>query len=74
MTPDANGRPALFHNGGTAGSSCALYICPDLGQACAMLSNNGIAGNLSGSMRLNRSNQHGQAQAFFRSPDLEDQA
>lgn len=71
MDPDANGRAVLFHNGGTAGSSCALYICPDRGQACAILSNNGIAGNLWGSIRLSQSNQLGQAQALFDSPDLE---
>lgn len=55
----------LFHNGGTAGSSCALYICPNQGEAYAVLSNNGIAGNLWGSITLNRSNQLGQAQRYF---------
>lgn len=65
MAPDADGPRFLFHNGGTAGSSCALYICPDRAEACVILSNNGIAGNLWGSIRLGRSDQVRQAQGFF---------
>lgn len=36
----------LFHNGGTAGSSCTLHICPERNAAFGILSNNGVAGNL----------------------------
>lgn len=67
MAPDSDGPRFLFHNGGTAGSSCALYICPDRGEACTILSNSGIAGNLRGSIRLDRSDQLRQAQGFFAS-------
>jgi len=52
MTPDEQKPRFLFHNGGTAGSSCALYICPERNAACAILSNNGVAGNLWGSTKL----------------------
>jgi len=55
----------LFHNGGTAGSTCALYICPEKAQALAVLSNNGVGGNLWGSTKLSWSNQHRQAHDFF---------
>ncbi len=65
MTLAADRPRFLFHNGGTAGSSCALYICPEQEEACAVLSNNGIAGNLWGSIRLDWSNQIGQAQEYF---------
>ncbi|MBT0958980.1 beta-lactamase family protein [Alphaproteobacteria bacterium KMM 3653] len=46
----------LFHNGGTAGSACALHICPERNAAIGILSNNGIAGNLWSSTKLNWSN------------------
>ncbi|MCG7492540.1 hypothetical protein [Thalassobius sp. Cn5-15] len=55
----------LFHNGGTAGSSSALYICPETGTAFGVLSNNGGAGNLLGTMRLSRANQPRQAEALL---------
>lgn len=41
-----SGPSFFFHNGGTAGSSCALYLCPERNAALAILSNNGVAGNL----------------------------
>lgn len=55
----------LFHNGATAGSSCALFICPAKSAALGVLSNNGVAGNLWGSLRLERSDPITQAQRFF---------
>ena len=72
MAPVATEPRILFHNGGTAGSSCALYICPERQAACAILSNSGLAGNLWGSIRLSRSNQLRQAQAFLGSADLKE--
>lgn len=61
-----NHAPAfLFHNGGTAGSSCALYVSPETNAAFAILSNNGVAGHLWGSFKLNRSNPMKQAHEFF---------
>lgn len=58
--------PEILHaSGGTAGSTCALYICPERREACAILSNNGIAASLWGSAKLGWSNQLGQAERFF---------
>ncbi|WP_058245538.1 serine hydrolase domain-containing protein [Thalassovita autumnalis] len=59
----------LFHSGGTAGSTCGLYICAERAQACAVLSNNGIAGNLWGSIKLDLSDQPKQAQGYFTATD-----
>jgi len=55
----------LHASGGTAGSTCALYICPERQEALAILSNNGIAASLWGSVRLSLSNQTRQADKFF---------
>ncbi|MDD9718662.1 serine hydrolase [Dinoroseobacter sp. PD6] len=58
--------PGILHaSGGTAGSTCALYICPERHEACAILSNNGIAASLWGSIRLSWSGQVRQAHAYF---------
>jgi CubicO group peptidase (beta-lactamase class C family) len=58
--------PAILHaSGGTAGSTCALYNCPERHEACAILSNNGIAASLWGSIRLSWSGQVRQAHAYF---------
>ncbi|GAA6202929.1 serine hydrolase domain-containing protein [Aquicoccus sp. SU-CL01552] len=65
MKPPKPGPRFLYHNGGTAGSTCALYICPEKAEACAVLSNNGIAGNLWGSIKLDWSNQITQAHEYF---------
>jgi hypothetical protein len=65
MTPDKQEPGFLFHNGGTAGSSCALYISAERNAAFAILSNNGVAGNLWGSTRLNWSNPMKQASELF---------
>ncbi len=51
VTPDKQEPGFLFHNGGTAGSSCALYVNPERNAAFAILSNNGVAGNLLGSTK-----------------------
>jgi CubicO group peptidase (beta-lactamase class C family) len=55
----------IYHDGATAGSTCAIYICPDKHEACAVLSNNGIVANLWGSAKLSWSNQLGQVQKLF---------
>lgn len=55
----------LHHDGGTAGSTCAIYICPERERAIAILSNNGIAANLWASTKLSWSNQIKQANTFF---------
>ena len=62
---DKEGPSFLFHNGGTAGSTSALYICPETAQALVLLVNSGVAGNLWASTKLNWSNPLGQAQAYF---------
>lgn len=59
--------PHILHaSGGTAGSTCALYICPERQAAVAILSNNGLAASLWGSAKLGWSNQLKQADRFFR--------
>lgn len=61
-------RPGyLFHDGATAGSTAALYICPEAGKACAILSNNGIAASLWQGLKLEGSNQRKQAAELFAS-------
>lgn len=65
MTPDKQAPGFLFHNGGTAGSSCALYVSPQGNAAFAILSNNGVAGNLWGSTKLNWSNPMKHASELF---------
>lgn len=55
----------LFHNGGTAGSSCTLHICPERNAAFGILSNNGVAGNLWASTKLNWSNPMQAAHRLF---------
>jgi CubicO group peptidase (beta-lactamase class C family) len=56
VTMDQQMPGYLFHNGGTAGSSCALYISPQRQTAFGVMSNNGVAGNLWGATKLNWSN------------------
>lgn len=55
----------LHASGGTAGSICALYICPDRQEAFAILSNNGIAAGLWGSVKLRWSSQLRHANEVF---------
>jgi len=56
VTMDPHAPGYFFHNGGTAGSSCALYISPERQTAFGVLSNNGVAGNLWAATKLNWSN------------------
>lgn len=65
VTVDKQAPGYLFHNGGTAGSSCALYLSPQTNAAFAILSNNGIARNFWASRKLDRSNPMKQAHGFF---------
>src|SRR6056297_1356739 len=55
----------LHHDGGTAGSTCAIYVCPERTQALAVLSNNGVAASLWASGKLSWSNQLKQAYEHF---------
>ncbi len=55
----------LHHDGGTAGATSGLYICPENSMALAVLSNNGVAVNLMASLKLEWSNQRKQAQQYF---------
>jgi CubicO group peptidase (beta-lactamase class C family) len=65
-TRKARNCPTILHaSGGTAGSTCALYVCPERRAACAILSNNGIAASLCGSAKLSRFNQSRQAEQLF---------
>lgn len=53
---DANAPRMLFHNGGTAGSTSSLYICPAANAAVTILSNRGVAAGLRSRMQLQQSN------------------
>jgi len=53
---NVNAPRMLFHNGGTAGSTSSLYICPTANAAVTILSNRGVAAGLWSSMQLRRSN------------------
>lgn len=65
VTMDQQAPGFLFHNGGTAGSSCALHICPERQAASGILSNNGVNGNLWASTKLNWSNPLQKAHDLF---------
>jgi len=54
VKPDA--PRLLFHNGGTAGSSSALYICPEANSSAVILANRGVAAGLWSSLRVSWSN------------------
>lgn len=59
--------PRFLHaSGGTGGSTCAIYICPEKEAALAVLSNNGIAANLWASACLSWSNQLRQVNDHFK--------
>ncbi len=49
---NANAPRMLFHNGGTAGSTSSLYICPTKNAAVTILSNRGVAAGLWSSIQL----------------------
>ncbi len=57
----------LHASGGTAGSTCALYICAERQEAFAILSNNGVAASLWGSVKLSWANQPKQAHDYLKS-------
>jgi CubicO group peptidase (beta-lactamase class C family) len=63
--PDKSGPSSLLANGGTAGSTCALYICSEKEKAVSILSNNGVAASLWASAKLSWSNPTRQAHDFF---------
>ncbi len=42
MRPDPAQPGFVHHDGATAGSTCALYICAEQATACAILSNTGV--------------------------------
>lgn len=65
ITMDPAAAPHLFHNGGTAGSTCALHISPKTGAAFGIFSNNGIAGHLWGSTKLQWSKPFYKAHQYF---------
>lgn len=59
------GLTMLHHDGATAGSTSAIYICPDKGQACAVLSNNGIVANLWAGTKFGLSSPSAKAHDIF---------
>ncbi|MEE2945411.1 MAG: serine hydrolase domain-containing protein [Pseudomonadota bacterium] len=65
MTVRPKGLKILHHDGGTAGSTSALYICPERNRAVGVLSNNGVAASLWAGMKLGWSNPLKLADAYF---------
>ncbi|MGH1414132.1 MAG: serine hydrolase domain-containing protein [Pelagimonas sp.] len=65
MKPDPSGPTSLFANGGTAGSTCALFLCPEKERAIAILSNNGVAASLWARTKLSWSSPTRQAHDYF---------
>ncbi len=65
---DPKGPWILHHDGGTAGSTCAIYLCPEHARALAILSNNGVAANLWAGARLSWSAPIRHAHSLFASP------
>jgi len=63
-TLDRNGPRILHHDGGTAGSACALYVCPEQAQALAVLSNKGVATHLWSATKLDWSSPLRQAHDY----------
>lgn len=55
----------LFHDGGTAGSTAALYICPQNHASIVVLANRGVAAGLWSSLKLSWSNPHRLVHDFF---------
>ena len=63
--PHKKEPPIIYANGGTAGSTCALYIRPADYQAIAVLSNNGVAATIWAGIKLRRKNTFLQACRVF---------
>ncbi|WP_163850386.1 serine hydrolase domain-containing protein [Pseudooceanicola aestuarii] len=63
--PDSQSPRLIYHDGGTAGSTCAICLCPEKSGALAVLSNNGVSANLRAAARLSWSNPLRQAQDHF---------
>lgn len=59
----------LFHNGGTAGSTSALYICPEAMSGVLVLSNRGVAVGIWSSLKLSWSNPNSAINDLFASLD-----
>lgn len=55
----------FYHDGGTAGSTCSLYVCPEAKASLVILSNNGIGANIWTSAKLNWANHPPKAHAFL---------
>ena len=65
MTLNPGGPRMLFHDGGTAGSASALYVCPEKQAAIVVLANRGAVAGVWSSLKLIRSNPHREANEFF---------
>lgn len=65
MTLRPAGPRMLFHDGGTAGSSSALYVCPERKAAIIVLANRGGAAGLLSNLRLMLSNPNRLAYDYF---------
>lgn len=63
LSPDA--PRLLFHDGGTAGSSSAVYVCPEKNASIVVLANRGVEVGLWSSLKLSWSNLHRVASDHF---------
>lgn len=57
----------LFHDGGTAGSTSAIYVCPQKRAAIVLLANRGVAAGVWSNLNLIWSNPHRVAHDHFSS-------
>lgn len=58
LSLEADGPVLFHHDGGTAGSTSSLYVCPDRAAAVVVLANRGVAASLLSNLRLTLSNPH----------------
>jgi len=65
MTLNVSGPRMLFHDGGTAGSASAVYVCPQKRAAIVVLANRGVAAGVWSNLNLIWSNPHRVAHDHF---------
>jgi CubicO group peptidase (beta-lactamase class C family) len=65
MTLNPTAPRMLFHDGGTAGSTSAIYVCPQKRAAIVLLTNRGVAAGVWSSLKLGLSNPHRFARDHF---------
>lgn len=65
MTTCPSNLRVLFHDGGTAGSASAIYVCPEKRSAIVVLANRGVATGVWSNLKLIWSDPHRLADRHF---------